>query len=62
MGRKQRCILVVRIVRGVTSLTDYNIMHVGRVVIVITSKHVSGGYAIWRPVAAGEQEGANVHG
>lgn len=37
-------------------------MHVGRVVIVITSKHVSGGYAIWRPVAAGEQEGANVHG
>lgn len=36
-------------------------MHVGRVVIVITSKHVSGGYAIWRPVA-GEQEAANVHG
>lgn len=37
-------------------------MHVGRVVIVITSKRVSGGYAIWRPVAAGEQKGANVHG
>lgn len=34
---------VVRIVRDVTSLTDYNIMHVGRVVIVITSKHVSEG-------------------